>query len=111
MLNINDTCRYCHTVLSNEELLACYYEDYALLRDDEKNSLLPNMAAGINIFVGHYFFVILTFVGLNSILFAVSIDKPELNSTATTQHINRLKSKPEPIIEAPIPSKIAEVLC
>lgn len=85
-LNERSLERYCHIILSNEEFLACHYEDWALLRDDEKNSMLPNMAAG-----------------LNPILFAVSIDKPELNSSTTAQQIRKLKSKPEPIIDAPIP--------
>lgn len=84
-LNERSLERYFHTVLSNEVLLVRYYEDWALLRDEEKNSLLPNMAAG-----------------LNSILFAVGIDKPELNSPATADSSNRLKSKPEPVIEAPV---------
>lgn len=42
-------------------------------------------------------------LGLNSILFAVSIDRPELNSGNPTQNIQRLKTRAEPIIEAPIP--------
>lgn len=39
-------CRYIHTVLGNSNLLKEYYESWAILRDDEKNSMLPNMAAG-----------------------------------------------------------------
>lgn len=84
-LNERSLERNFHTVLSNRELLHVHYEDWALLCDDEKNSMLPNMAAG-----------------LASILFAVSIDKPELNSQTTSQKSERLKTPPEPIIEAPI---------
>lgn len=84
-LNERSLERNFHTVLSNRDLLRSHYEDWALLRDDEKNSMLPNMAAG-----------------LGSILFAVSIDKPELNSQTTLQKSERLKTPPEPIIEAPI---------
>lgn len=50
-------------------------------------------------------FRILVVLGLNSILFAVSIDRPELNSSSSTQHIQKFKTKAEPIIEAPIPGK------
>ncbi|KAF5303494.1 hypothetical protein FQA39_LY09957 [Lamprigera yunnana] len=84
-LNERSLERNFHTVLSNPELLHIYYEDWALLCDDEKNSMLPNMAAG-----------------LGSILFAISIDKPELNSQSASQKSERLKTQPEPIIEAPI---------
>lgn len=72
-------------MLSNPRLLKTHYESWALLRDEEKSSMLPNMAAG-----------------LGSILFAVSINKPELNGGTSAQRSERLKSHPEPIIEAPI---------
>lgn len=39
--------RYFHALFSNEELLHRYYEDWSLFCDQEKNSMLPNMAAGI----------------------------------------------------------------
>lgn len=77
--------RYFHTVLSSPELLKTHYEPWALLRDDEKSCMLPNMAAG-----------------LGSILFAVSINKPELNGGTSSQRSERLRSAPEPVIEAPI---------
>lgn len=38
--------RYIHTFLGNPEHLKQYYEPWAILRDEEKNSMLPNMAAG-----------------------------------------------------------------
>lgn len=41
-------------------------------------------------------------LGLGSILFAISIDKPELNS-GITHKADTFKTKAEPIIEAPIP--------
>ncbi|KAF5296667.1 hypothetical protein FQR65_LT10207 [Abscondita terminalis] len=84
-LNERSLERNFHAVLSNLELLRTYYEDWALLCDEEKNSMLPNMAAG-----------------LGSILFAVSIDKPELNSQSISQKSERLRVQAEPIIEAPI---------
>ncbi|CAH1999940.1 unnamed protein product [Acanthoscelides obtectus] len=86
-LNEKSLERYFHTVLSNQEILKEHYETWAILRDDEKNSMLPNMAAG-----------------LASILFAISIDKPELNS-GIARRPAALKAKAEPIIEAPIPDK------
>ncbi|RZC38128.1 sorting nexin-29, partial [Asbolus verrucosus] len=84
-LNERSLERYFHILLSNLEVLKNHYEDYAILRDQEKSTMLPNMAAGVG-----------------SILFAISIDKPELNS-GIPQRIENLKSKAEPIIEAPIP--------
>lgn len=86
-LNERSLERYCHIVLSNPELLEVYYEEWALLRDQEKNSLLPNMAAGVA-----------------SILFAINIDKPELNNSITNRS-ESFQTKPEPIIEAPIPEQ------
>lgn len=73
------------SIVNNIELLCIYYEDWALLRDQEKNNLLPTMAAG-----------------LISILFAVSIDKPELNSDIPRRP-DSFKAKIEPVIEAPPP--------
>ncbi|GJQ71649.1 hypothetical protein Trydic_g11346 [Trypoxylus dichotomus] len=85
-LNEKTLERYFHTILSSKELLRCYYEDWALILDEEKNSMLPNMAAG-----------------LGSILFAISIDKSELNAGNATEKMDKLKAMVEPIIEAPIP--------
>lgn len=45
-LNERSLERYFHTVLSDAELLNTHYEEWALLCDEEKNSMLPNMAAG-----------------------------------------------------------------
>ncbi|CAH1181326.1 unnamed protein product [Phyllotreta striolata] len=83
-LNEHSLDRYFHTILSNQEILAEHYEPWSILRDEEKNSMLPNMAAG-----------------LNCILFAISIDKPELNS-GVSLHRNNCTFKPEPVIEAPL---------
>ncbi|KAI4461196.1 sorting nexin-29-related [Holotrichia oblita] len=85
-LNEKTLERYFHTILCNKELLRCYYEDWALILDEEKNSMLPNMAAG-----------------LGSILFAISIDKSELNVGNATEKMDKLKAMVEPIIQAPIP--------
>ncbi|XP_074026375.1 sorting nexin-29 [Leptinotarsa decemlineata] len=84
-LNERSLERYCHILLSNADLLKEYYESWSILRDEEKNSMLPNMAAG-----------------LNSILFAISIDKPDLNSGVTPRPEVH-KNKVEPIIETTVP--------
>ncbi|KAK9876927.1 hypothetical protein WA026_015961 [Henosepilachna vigintioctopunctata] len=84
-LNEKSLERYFHTILSAENSLEIYYEEWAILRDQEKNSMLPNMAAG-----------------LGAILFAVNIDKSELNDSNIPQGFLSGLSKSEPIIEAPL---------
>ncbi|XP_056637867.1 sorting nexin-29 [Diorhabda sublineata] len=84
-LNERSLERNFHTILSNPNTLKEYYEPWSILRDEEKNSMLPTMAAG-----------------LNSILFAINIDKAELNSGVSLRR-ETIKCKVEPIIEAPIP--------
>ncbi|RUS75308.1 hypothetical protein EGW08_016929 [Elysia chlorotica] len=65
-LNEHSLERYMHMLIEKDELLAQHYEDWAFLRDAERNSMLPNMAAG-----------------LGSILFAITVDRPELNKGLT----------------------------
>ncbi|XP_055712399.1 sorting nexin-29 [Phlebotomus papatasi] len=57
-----------------------YYESWALMRDEESTNLLPNLAAG-----------------LSSILFAITVDSPDLNVQS------RREMKTEPIIAVPRP--------
>lgn len=57
------------------------YESGALMRNDEVTHLLSSMAAG-----------------LSAILFAISVDCPELNVPPKT-----IEQRPEPVIAAPIP--------
>ncbi|KAG7255838.1 hypothetical protein CRUP_004678 [Coryphaenoides rupestris] len=52
----------CHTLLADRLRLGTFYEDWAFLVDEERASMLPTMAAG-----------------LNSILFAINIDNSDLN--------------------------------
>ncbi|KAL3268225.1 hypothetical protein HHI36_007349 [Cryptolaemus montrouzieri] len=87
-LNERSLERYFHTLLGDTDSLKIYYEDWAFLRDFDKNSMLPNMAAG-----------------LAAILFAISIDKPELNDSNIPQGLLVGLSKSEPIIEAPLPDQ------
>jgi sorting nexin-29 len=62
-LNEHSLERYILIVLSFEDL-HLFYHDTAFLRDDELSSILPQTAAG-----------------LGSVLFALSVDNPELDKT------------------------------
>ncbi|KAJ9595507.1 hypothetical protein L9F63_013272, partial [Diploptera punctata] len=66
-LNEHSLERYLHCMLGSTEHLSIFYEDWAFLLDQERSSMLPIMAAG-----------------LGSILFAISIDKTELNQPSGT---------------------------
>ncbi|XP_061563927.1 sorting nexin-29 [Cololabis saira] len=65
-LNEHSLERYLHTLLADRSRLGTYYEDWAFILDEERASMLPTMAAG-----------------LNSILFAVNIDNSDLNGGPT----------------------------
>ncbi|KAJ8318025.1 hypothetical protein KUTeg_003116 [Tegillarca granosa] len=62
-LNEHSLERYMHMLIESEDLLSNHYESWAFLRDLEKSTMLPMMAAG-----------------LGSILFAIHIDNPDLNT-------------------------------
>ncbi|XP_062859223.1 sorting nexin-29 isoform X2 [Trichomycterus rosablanca] len=61
-LNEHSLERYLHMLLADRPRLSAFYEDWAFIFDEEKASMLPTMAAG-----------------LNSILFAINIDNTDLN--------------------------------
>ncbi|XP_061912200.1 sorting nexin-29 [Entelurus aequoreus] len=61
-LNEHSLERYLHTLLADRLRLGTYYEEWAFMLDEERASMLPTMAAG-----------------LNSILFAINIDNNDLN--------------------------------
>ncbi|XP_074476730.1 sorting nexin-29 [Sebastes fasciatus] len=65
-LNEHSLERYLHTLLADRPRLGTYYEDWAFILDEERTSMLPTMAAG-----------------LNSILFAINIDNTDLNGGVT----------------------------
>ncbi|KAM7381985.1 hypothetical protein PAMA_012719 [Pampus argenteus] len=65
-LNEHSLERYLHTLLADRPRLGTYYEDWAFILDEERASMLPTMAAG-----------------LNSILFAINIDNTDLNGGMT----------------------------
>ncbi|XP_064595668.1 sorting nexin-29-like isoform X2 [Liolophura sinensis] len=88
-LNEHSLERYMHMLLENTSLLSQYYEEWAFLRDQERSSMLPMMAAG-----------------LGSILFAITIDKSELNAirqapinvAVPSGGMSRAVEEPRPVI-------------
>ncbi|KAJ0180475.1 hypothetical protein K1T71_003879 [Dendrolimus kikuchii] len=82
-LNERSLERYLQSWVSHG-LLMEYYEEGSLLRDPEIYNLVPNMAAG-----------------LSSILFALSIDRPELNESQQVTQVY----KAEHVIPLPMPVK------
>ncbi|XP_067224683.1 sorting nexin-29 isoform X5 [Chanodichthys erythropterus] len=64
-LNEHSLERYLHMLLADNARLSAFYEDWAFVLDEERASMLPTMAAG-----------------LNSILFAINIDNTDLNGQA-----------------------------
>ncbi|KAM5131005.1 sorting nexin-29 isoform 1-T1 [Callospermophilus lateralis] len=61
-LNEHSLERYLHMLLADQGRLSTFYEDWSFVMDEERSSMLPTMAAG-----------------LNSILFAINIDNKDLN--------------------------------
>ncbi|XP_060063428.1 sorting nexin-29-like [Ylistrum balloti] len=92
-LNEHSLERYTHMLLESEELLSQFYESWAFLRDQERSSMMPMMAAG-----------------LGSILFAINIDNADLNNirkpttnvitvpTALAKSPPRVDDEPRPVI-------------
>ncbi|XP_071976779.1 sorting nexin-29 isoform X1 [Engystomops pustulosus] len=66
-LNEHSLERYVHMLLADPNRLSFFYEDWSFLLDEERSSMLPTMAAG-----------------LNSILFAINIDNKDLNGQVKT---------------------------
>lgn len=65
-LNEHSLERYLHALVADRTRLSTYYEDWGFILDEERASMLPTMAAG-----------------LNSILFAINIDNSDLNGGVT----------------------------
>ncbi|XP_019395711.1 PREDICTED: sorting nexin-29 [Crocodylus porosus] len=61
-LNEHSLERYIHMLLADKNRLSVFYEDWSFMMDEERSSMIPTMAAG-----------------LNSILFAINIDNRDLN--------------------------------
>uniref|UniRef100_A0AAR2KJU3 Sorting nexin 29 n=1 Tax=Pygocentrus nattereri TaxID=42514 RepID=A0AAR2KJU3_PYGNA len=66
-LNEHSLERYLHMLLADRTRLSAFYEEWAFILDEERASMLPTMAAG-----------------LNSILFAINIDNTDLNGQVRT---------------------------
>ncbi|KAG7169563.1 Sorting nexin-29-like [Homarus americanus] len=88
LLNEHSLERYMHIVVCDETLLQQWYEPWALLRDQERAAMLPNLAAG-----------------LDSILFAINIDKVELNDGS--QNVSRIKPEVAPNVKPEPEAQIA----
>nr|XP_022316241.1 sorting nexin-29-like [Crassostrea virginica] len=92
-LNEHSLERNMHMILENDDLLKQFYEPWAFLRDQERSSMMPMMAAG-----------------LGSILFAINIDNPDLNSVKRSASSNisipassrpvldKIANEPRPVI-------------
>lgn len=89
-LNERSLERYILTWLGDANGLNNFYESWALIRDNEASNLMPSIAAG-----------------LGSILFALTVDNPELNIAPVVESIS---SRPvnEIIIAVPIVSSTTE---
>uniref|UniRef100_A0A8D0GUA2 Sorting nexin 29 n=1 Tax=Sphenodon punctatus TaxID=8508 RepID=A0A8D0GUA2_SPHPU len=61
-LNEHSLERYVHMLLADKNRLGVCYEDWSFMMDEERSSMIPTMAAG-----------------LNSILFAINIDNKDLS--------------------------------
>lgn len=98
-LNERSLERYLQSLIFDEILLAQYYEDFAFLRDQEKSYILPTAAAGmhqitvlaINSFSNRI--KISFFSGLVPILFAISIDREDLNHKNHESGIDKFNSE------------------
>ncbi|GFY50133.1 sorting nexin-29 [Trichonephila inaurata madagascariensis] len=100
-LNEHSLERYMHMILADSSQIRNFYEDWAFLLDDERSSMLPMMAAG-----------------LGSILFAISIDNPDLNlvrSSSIESPVENSKYsppkeefEPKPVISKPSENGIAK---
>jgi len=70
VLNEQSLERYLHMLLGDEIRLKEFYEEWAFMRDQERSSMLPSMAAG-----------------LRSIRFALKVDNPALNGEDSGESI------------------------
>ncbi|XP_014210929.1 sorting nexin-29 isoform X2 [Copidosoma floridanum] len=85
-LNERSLERHLHSII-NPEVIEPYYNDWAFLLDQEKSSMLPNVAAG-----------------LTTILFAISIDNSEFDNSLEQNRLIRSKNlHSEPIIPPVLP--------
>lgn len=88
-LNEHSLRRYILTWLSEESILNSYYSDWSLLLDVKLTKSLTELLKS-----------------LDNILFALSVDKTELNNAVKTESAQQRVVKEEPIIYAPCPVKV-----
>ncbi|XP_065200846.1 sorting nexin-29-like isoform X2 [Planococcus citri] len=91
-LNERSLERYLQSLIFDEILLAEYYEELAFLRDQEKSNILPTAAAG-----------------LVPILFAISIDREDLNHRNNDCGIDKFNSEQVILTESMDVLKINDV--
>lgn len=85
VLNEKSLERHLHAII-NPDTLSPFYEEWAFLLDQEKSSVLPNVAAG-----------------LGTILFAIRIDNEELDNLKGKGMDKTRSVQSEPVIPAVIP--------
>ncbi|XP_013114260.1 sorting nexin-29 [Stomoxys calcitrans] len=88
-LNEHSLHRYILTWLSEKPLLCSYYSHWSLLLDEKIANSLPELIKS-----------------LDQVLFALTVDKTELNSPIKMFDQNQDVAKEEPVIYAPMPIKV-----
>ncbi|KAM7351443.1 uncharacterized protein ACRADG_004283 [Cochliomyia hominivorax] len=88
-LNEHSLQRYLLTWLSEYQILRSYYTHWSVLMDDKMSKSLPDMIKG-----------------LDHVLFALSVDRTELNVAVKANSIQQTVVKEEPLIYAPTPVKV-----
>ncbi|KMR03603.1 sorting nexin-29 [Lasius niger] len=89
VLNERSLERHLHAII-NPDTLSPFYEEWAFLLDQEKSSVLPNVAAG-----------------LGTILFAIRVDNEELDDLKGKDIDGNRGAQSEPIISTLIPDPLA----
>lgn len=89
VLNERSLERHLHAII-NPDTLSPFYEEWAFLLDQEKSSVLPNVAAG-----------------LGTILFAIRVDNEELDDLKGKDMDKNRGAQSEPIISTLIPDSLA----
>ncbi|XP_070157473.1 sorting nexin-29 [Polyergus mexicanus] len=89
VLNEKSLERHLHAII-NPDTLSPFYEEWAFLLDQEKSSVLPNVAAG-----------------LGTILFAIRVDNEELDDLKGKDMDRNRGAQSEPVISTLIPDPLA----
>lgn len=90
-LNEHSLQRYILTWLSEYQILRSYYSHWSVMLDDKMSKSLPDMIKS-----------------LDDVLFALSVDKTELNVALKTISAQQYVVKEEPLIFAPKPVKVEQ---